>query len=414
MGYAEVGGSRPLPFRRLLAAGLTGVAGAFLLVGCSPAPTPDPGTDPREGGDAEGSDPARGDRAAMLRHRVDRATHPEAVCNDGTTPVFYHRPGVGEGVDRWVVWFKGGGSCRDEETCAERGPTLVSSRPWMRDRLRTLLPKGNENSADGTAGGILDPDPSVNPDFHAWNHVYLVYCTSDAWAGTATATLDGRRWAFHGHFVVDAMFDALEDPDVVGAPSLAGASRILLTGSSGGGNGLRNNLDRLAERLSYADVRGVGDAALIPRVRRADRAEEARRLEAEYRLWRPRVDESCAAAAGNEPQRCLRGTYLVENGHLETPVFHHQDQRDPVFVRSLDRGDPADRRLLRETARAIRELLAPVPGAFVPREGHHIILNHPRFNRVRVEGHTMAEVLGNWYLGRPGPTNVIAEGRNSR
>ncbi|NBC17312.1 MAG: hypothetical protein GVY18_08380 [Bacteroidetes bacterium] len=371
-------------------------AALLLLPGCSMAQPSD-------------DDAVTVDREVMQRYQIDQAAHPEAVCNDGTTPVFYHRPGVGAGADRWVIWFKGGGSCWDAATCAERGPSLTSGAHWMQERLRVLRPKGNEDSADGKAGGILDPDPAVNPDFHDWNHVYLVYCTSDHWAGTATREIGGRTFAFHGHHVVDAMFDALQDADILDGPTLAEATQILLTGSSAGANGLRNNLDRLADQLAFADVRGVADAALIPREAPEFEEMDAATQQQRYALWQPQLDASCVAATPEAPELCQRGVHLLEHDHLSTPLFHHQDQRDFKYLEPLDRNDPDDRRLVRETAAAIRDLLATQSGAFSPNAGFHIILNDPRFNRLTVNGHTMAEVLGNWTFARPGPTNVIED-----
>ena len=335
--------------------------------------------------------------ATMQRYVIDQAAHPEAVCNDGSTPVFYHRRGVGDGAGKWVVWFKGGGACWDQATCGSRAPSLMSARPWMTDALQELTSKGNEGSQDGKAGGILDPDPAVNPDFHNWNHVYLVYCSSDNWAGTGSATAGGRTIHFRGHYIADAMIDALQDARIMGTPTLSEATHILLTGSSAGGSGLRNNLDRLAGRLSFADVRGVSDAGLGPSVTPEEQAIEHRVLQQKFDRWQARPDASCEAAAGGEPWRCLSGIHLLEDGHLSTPAFHHQDQRDPVAFFGVSE----------QAGAAIRALLAPLPGAFSPSDGFHIILNDPRFNAQEIDGHTMADVLGNWYFGRPGPTNLI-------
>ena len=144
-------------------------------------------------------------------------------------------------------------------------------------------------------------------------------------------------------------------------------------------------------------MRGVSDAALVPPVMPDARAAQREVLQMKFDRWQPRPDASCAAAMSDEAWRCLSGASLVENEHISTPIFYHQDQRDPKTP-----GGVTD-----ETGAAIRDLLAPRPGAFSPNAGFHIILNDPRFNRTAVDGHTMAEVLGNWYFGRTGPTNVI-------
>lgn len=186
--------------------------------------------------DPEDEPPAQ-PAATMTRYVIDQARHPQARCNDGTTPVFYHRRGVGDGVDKWVLWFKGGGSCWSEASCADRGQNLMSATPWMHDDLMELATKGNDASTDGSAGGILSPDPEVNPDFYTWNHVYMVYCSSDNWAGTRPPSAQTGNLHFAGHYITDAIMDALQDPTRIGTSTLREATQILLTGSSAGAGG---------------------------------------------------------------------------------------------------------------------------------------------------------------------------------
>lgn len=340
-----------------------------------------------------------GDRVSstMQRYQINQSKHPEAVCNDGSTPVFYHRPGIGEGTQKWVIWFKGGGSCWDRESCSDRSQTLLSSRPWMQPKLAELTPKGNTQSNDGKAGGMLDPDPEVNPDFHEWNHVYMVYCSSDNWAGDTTATIRNRTIYFRGYHIVNAIVGALQDDDILASSNLSEASHILLTGSSAGAQGLQFNLDRLADQLSFADVRGVNDATITPITDPTLKEQELRMLKKKYGHWNPKLDASCIASAGAEPWYCLQTTYMIENDHLATPTFFHQDQRDGASpTGSLD-----------ETPGLIRDLLAPLPGVFSPNDGFHIIVNDPRFAFQKIDGHAMADILGNWYFDRPGPKNLI-------
>ena len=107
-------------------------------------------------------------------------------------------------------------------------------------------------------------------------------------------------------------------------PTLAEASHILLTGSSAGASGLRFNLDRLADQLQFADVKGVNDAAVIPITDPALNEREQVMLRKKYKHWKPRLDASCVEAAGDEPWNCLQGVYEVEkralfNAHLLPP-----------------------------------------------------------------------------------------------
>jgi hypothetical protein len=41
--------------------------------------------------------------------QIHPAIDPGALCNDGTLPAFWFRPGSGAAT--WVVWLEGGGQC---------------------------------------------------------------------------------------------------------------------------------------------------------------------------------------------------------------------------------------------------------------------------------------------------------------
>ena len=43
---------------------------------------------------------------ATVRHL---SSHSEARCIDGSTPAYYYRKGIGDGIHKWLVYFEGGG-----------------------------------------------------------------------------------------------------------------------------------------------------------------------------------------------------------------------------------------------------------------------------------------------------------------
>lgn len=367
------------------------------------------------GGSTPGGLPEAGAEALLSRRQVDTRKHPTAVCNDGSTPVFYVRRG--SEARKWVVWFKGGEACGDIATCKERSGSLTSSRSWM--QIDTLGDEGNADSADGRAGGILSRRAEVNPDFHDWNHVYLVYCSSDIWSGDKSAEQSGFGFHFRGHDIATAMIDALMDPEVVGHPALSDASHVLFTGSSAGAGGMRNNVDRLVGMLPKGiDIRAFSDAALSPSVTPVRTGGEAEGWITRKAFWGAVPDASCVAAKPDAQEwECLEGRILAEEGHLSTPTFWHQDQRDIKVMGHFDRNDPAQMERSRSAAEEIRRVMGGLSGAFSPATGNHILLNEEKFHDVRVDGQCAAEVFGNWYFGRSGPKVVIddndgASGRN--
>ena len=59
----------------------------------------------------------------------DEATDYGAKCLDGSPPAIYYAPARGGAAyqDKWVLYFKGGGWCFDEESCAARSRTVLGS-----------------------------------------------------------------------------------------------------------------------------------------------------------------------------------------------------------------------------------------------------------------------------------------------
>lgn len=347
-----------------------------------------------------------GELGALVRASIDADKHPDAVCNDGTTPVFYVRRGTD--ADKWVLWFKGGSGCGDEQGCKSRmanDPTLTSSKPWM--SIAQLDDKGNASSADGKAGGILSASAAQNPDFHTWNHVYMVYCSSDMWTGNRGASPETWGMHFRGEAIADAMLDAMRDASIVGEPTIDEASAVLVTGSSAGGIGARHHIDRFAGQLDGVAIKGFSDAAITPSVTPArgldpelEKAAGSERL----RLWGTDGQATCAAKTSEADRYlCIEGRHLVEKGYIKTPMFHHMDQLDPLVIGRTAREDPA----VRNAAAAIRATIEASGGGISPATGTHIVLNNNRFNKAVVDGHSPAEIFGNWYFDRKGPKVAV-------
>lgn len=94
-----------------------------------------------------------------------------AVCNDGTSPVYYKRLNTTSSV--WLIYLEGGGFCFDEESCEERFEDLTYDVTGSFE----VVPKSL------ILHGILSNDCTVNPHFCAANIFYLHYCSSDMWLG---------------------------------------------------------------------------------------------------------------------------------------------------------------------------------------------------------------------------------------
>lgn len=241
---------------------------------------------------------------------------PAAACNDGSPGVIYVRPAVagavepdGPAANWWVIHVDGGGSCNSYETCLSRWCGLGK---YEANKMSSKW-AGEYKQGDG----ILLRS-AVNP-LENRNQVELHYCTSDEHSGTKTATVlrsetePGKAFSLHfkGATQIDAMIDALER-GIAGMPKLTDAKEGLYSGDSGGADGVRFSMARIAARLKAKNpnvrVRANLDAGFIVDFVSLSgfapgdaRNPNLAALTAEYQtvavgMWGSKLDDSCVAA----------------------------------------------------------------------------------------------------------------------
>ncbi|HWW61182.1 MAG TPA: pectin acetylesterase-family hydrolase, partial [Thermoanaerobaculia bacterium] len=306
----------------------------------------------------------------MTKFTVDTTRFPEAICNDGTPAVFYFAPSTrAEDRNRWLIFLQGGGSCTSGQACAQRWCSIDTN--YGMDKMTSSLTK-----AQIRGNGFLD----VRDDnrFSTWNRVLIFYCSSDGWAGTKTSTQratlpDGTEREYLIHFkgsrIIDAVLDTLRnagpprrratrhDAGTEAAapwPDLDEATNVLFAGSSAGGNGVRQNADRVGAKLrstnpKLTDYRALFDAAYSPLRENLDfthstgcisqptigcsytTATQFASSAGDIALYGTRGDESCLAwhssvQPGTE-WRCSDNGHVIMH-HITTPFFLHQDEQD--------------------------------------------------------------------------------------
>lgn len=96
----------------------------------------------------------------------------EARCLDGSLPVYYYRKGYGDGAQKWLVYFEGGGWCYDLEQCHMRTKSTMGTSKW------NSLRRGGKDSRLYTSGSS-----KVNPLMYDWNFVHVRYCDGGSLAG---------------------------------------------------------------------------------------------------------------------------------------------------------------------------------------------------------------------------------------
>ena len=348
----------------------------------------------------------RGDE--LQRHNVDLEAYPDALCNDGTGAVFYFRPHEGEeNTDRWVIQLQGGGGCRSGDSCAARWCS-VDTNFGMTQMTADLAPDGGINGA-----GILNRR-EANP-FGDWNQVFLRYCSSDSWGGTARdVVLDGvhprrdeaieYRVHFLGNRIVDAVLgtiradlvDGLEYTIGAGSvdlPDLDDAAVVVLAGASAGGGGATVNADRVGEILrennSACDdddcplqYRVLIDSHFGPSTENYDFSATAFCSDHELCDYEAHQaashigtvtnrgsasDASCLAyhAEAGDSYVCSNDAHVIQN-HITTPMFIRMGQTDSLISGNhIDTGFRVDDEALDlpTFARLVREQLEAAAGA---------------------------------------------------
>ena len=90
------------------------------------------------------------------------------MCLDGSPAGYYFRPGTGSGASKWIIYLRGGNWCFDLQSCFDRSmQTRGSTKYW---------PKTEQFD------GILSDDKVLNPDFHNWNFIHVIYCDGMSFA----------------------------------------------------------------------------------------------------------------------------------------------------------------------------------------------------------------------------------------
>ena len=274
----------------------------------------------------------RPNAAGAMLCSVDPAIDPRALCNDGTVPVFWVRPGSGTGLHRWVIWLQGGGECIDTPSCSKRatGGTaqFITSRGF--------------GTASG--GGVLSASPLINPLLNNANTVLLHYCSSDDWSGAAAATgsfdaANPATWHFQGRRIAMASLSTLNGLGL----GLGAATQILLGGSSAGGVGIVSDANDLLPLLPRtADIRLANDAGFVIDIGQYDLSLPAPYVSpaqpntfdlffaAGIGLWHGRGDAKCDAAALTRLQHidCYDTANVMQKGLIALPSFVAESRLD--------------------------------------------------------------------------------------
>lgn len=298
-----------------------------------------------------------------------------AVCNDGSPAAIFVRPAVATLPNgqpnplrkSYLIHFKGGGSCRSFDECQARfcrsGPA-----PGQTDKPGLMSSRGWPTLMRGT--GLMAEIPQNR--FALMNQVLLGYCSSDTWIGSAPAgstvsldpgddPADVANIAFMGEAIVSEALRLLDSGPTRPVPGgggvyamrpLVDAAQIVIAGDSGGANGARHHLDRIAARYGDAQVIGMIDAGgavdmadsridfalMTPptdyKTFMHDRLAQARSF---WSVNDSALDDSCIAAhpaTSGDDYLCLDG-YALQRDQIETDLLQRNSLGDVTTLRSV-------------------------------------------------------------------------------
>jgi hypothetical protein len=171
--------------------------------------------------------------------------------------------------------------------------------------------------------GIYSTDCLVNP-FCNWNKVFVKYCSSDAWAGNASAL----GYKFHGHAIVREVFTALLNDF-----GMNESSHVVISGCSAGARGAMLNMDFVGQMLPKSVKFGglvdsawwVEDSAMKSYIRGLFEITKIA-----VQLHNTVIAPSCALAHPGEEWRCLIAASALP--HYSTPYITQAFQFDRFQV----------------------------------------------------------------------------------
>jgi len=235
--------------------------------------------------------------------KISLEDYPLAKCNDLTTAVYYRHHKINQqSSKKMLIFLQGGGFCvpgDGPENCNER--CIDEHSP-----LCTAMTAATINSeSDYISQTIASKNSTVNPTFYDFSTVFVPYCSSDLYSGTANASTDTEGRAFQGKNIFKAIISNL-----LSTTWLAEAEEVVLAGSSAGGFGVERNCDWMADQLKFMNpdmtIKCIIDSgSLIPMETFFDYCFENNVESNEGMIyWEAELDESCMNESPDPETEC--------------------------------------------------------------------------------------------------------------
>ena len=182
---------------------------------------------------------------AMKKHVIEG--YENTVCMDGSSPVYYYASGTGDGKNKFLFHFQGGGWCYNEEECYE---AAVNNAPWPPSSTKALPEMMSYPREDVDGMGYLNYQKEKNPLLYNWNIVFVIYCDGGSFASDSETLVNGERLQFRGKNIRESVIK-----EVFKKHALAEASDIVISGCSAGGLAVLMGIDQMAKMIHESNKR---------------------------------------------------------------------------------------------------------------------------------------------------------------
>mmetsp|Transcript_58567 Transcript_58567/g.66786 ORF Transcript_58567/g.66786 Transcript_58567/m.66786 type:complete len:405 (+) Transcript_58567:57-1271(+) len=266
--------------------------------------------------------------ATETEYNLNLLKNPSATCLDGSQGSYYWKSGTGNGTDRTLIYFQGGGWCYgsyDPETGASESSMLDSCLY----RSGTGLGSSKDYPQTKTFGGMLSTDATKNKLFANWNIAYQPYCDGVARSSDLDEPVEwkGKKLYFRGKSILDSLIDEL-----IADRGLEKMSQVVVAGCSAGGHTVYLHADYIKSRLpKNIEVLAVPDAGFF-----LDHLDyegnptyhEQMKTLFDYTKGISHLNSGCMEkfSSPDDAWKCIFPQYFVHE--METPVFPVQSQYD--------------------------------------------------------------------------------------
>ena len=258
-----------------------------------------------------------------------------ALCLDGSPPLYYISPGWGDGADKWQLHHEGGAWCGSAEECYG----------WWGYRSTLVDPDVMAPTAMDNMGYFNRSSESNS--MYNWNFVFIRYC--DGWS--FATDLDQPQFITNSsganitiNFRGLAVLNAVRE-DLLANRGLAAATDLVVGGCSAGGLAVFLHCDEWAARVAKANPATntvcLADSGWFPLV-------PATGFPSTWfnGVWQRGISLNISSAlnpaclADNAASPWLCGMAEVAALYISTPLFLYQSQYDSFQIFNMERCIP--------------------------------------------------------------------------